>query len=59
MHEGCRESLPDGTGIERIGELDGRAGKEGRQQGIDRTVDMMQGEDMKDSIVRSVLPGFQ
>lgn len=51
-----RETLPDGVGVEREGELDGGAGEERGEDGIDGAVDVVQREDVEEVVARCVLP---
>ena len=56
--EGGCEAVPDGGGVEREEELDAGSGDEGRDECVDRAVDVVQGEDVEEVVGGCIVPGF-
>lgn len=57
--EGRCKAFPHRICVERIQELDGAACKQGRQNSVDRPVDVMQRQHMQQVILGRVLPRLQ
>lgn len=55
--EGGGETLPDGVGVEGEHELDGAAGEEGSEDGVDGAVDVVQREHVEEVVGGGVFPG--
>ena len=56
--EGGGETLPYGVGVEGEEELDGGAGEQRCEDGVDGAMDVVQWEDMEEMVGWRVVPGF-
>lgn len=56
--EWCRKTFPYSIGVEGEHEFDGRAGEQGRDDGVDGAMDVVEGEDMEEVVCWGVFPCF-